>query len=113
MVGLTTMIDQQATLGNLRKTKSPISGIPLTLYRQVTLTCISGSGRAGDRPFAAKLAETDQCEVDKCRDTFKHLAWECSKYAEIRKPYLDEIEKLHINSWKILEATLRSASMTC
>ena len=76
------------------------------------MTCISGNGRAGDRLHAAKLAETDQCEVDNCRDTFKHLAWECSKYAEIRQPYLDELKKLHIDIGKILDVVLRNATET-
>ena len=102
MVGLTELVDIQATTNNLRSKKCPIAGISLKLYRQVLMTVISGSGRAGDRLHAAGLADTDQCDKDKCRDTFEHMIWTCSKYEDTRKPYLDAIYKMRIDTGRNL-----------
>ena len=88
------LTDRRTTLNLFKAKKSPIRDLPLKMFRRILISVISGSVRAGDRLYAAKLAESDTCEADGCRHTTHHLWGKCTRYRRIREEYERHNERI-------------------
>ena len=76
------------------KRRSPIPELSIRLFREILNIIISGSTMTNDRLVAAGLSDTDQCTCCGAQHTMLHLDWHCKFFADIRKPYLDDLETI-------------------
>jgi len=75
--GISCYVDSNSATLCLRRKKSPIPAISITLFRQLATTILSGATCALDRKLHAKFVDTDTCYHDGQRHISLHLWWEC------------------------------------
>ena len=94
MKNFNPLVNVQASLVGAKPPKTQSCKIPAKLWKQLHLTVITGATVAGDRLHAMGRIESDGCPLDNCRHTAEHLYWECTAYAALRRPFLDQIGKI-------------------
>ena len=94
MKNFNPLVNVQASLVGAKPPKTQSCKIPARLWKQLHLTVITGATVAGDRLHAMGRIESDDCPLDNCRHTAEHLFWDCSAYAALRRPFLDQIGKI-------------------
>ena len=94
MLGIAHVINIPATLVNIRRA-SPIKGIDKHFFKQIIMSIITGSIRAGDKRHQAHEIESDMCGFcNSGRQTAEHLFWECPWFADIRSLFLTRGRKI-------------------
>ena len=94
MVGISASSDRATATSLFRTKKSPIRNMGLKHFRRTLVSVITGSVRAGDRLKAAKIETHDRCPHDGERHTTEHLWWNCSEHAELRKVYIEYMDRV-------------------
>lgn len=54
---------------------------------------LTGHGSIGSYLFKFKLKDSDVCEICQTEDDIKHKLYECQKYTNKRKKFIEDIEK--------------------
>ena len=102
MVGITTDVDDTATMANFRykpnkrekrDKKAPVQPVycQCPKLNHILQSIIAGSIRSPDRLMAANLAKCDKCTCKDCRGaraTTEHIFWHCNKYNDVREPFI-------------------------